>query len=101
MSGRGRLFLAAVARRDRISVRAGLGMAEERADPLVELGTDDVLEFAGLIVRFGIFDGERVFEQSLREPMTPHDVARSARARVGQLDVAVERLYQLQLHHAA
>jgi NADH/NAD ratio-sensing transcriptional regulator Rex len=29
-------------------------MAQECADALVEFGTDDVLEFAGMRVRFGI-----------------------------------------------
>jgi hypothetical protein len=67
-------------------------MAEERAYTLVELGADDVFEFAGLIVGFGIFDGERVFEQALGQAMAAHHVARAARACVGQLDMAVERL---------
>jgi hypothetical protein len=48
----GLLFLAAVARRNRIPVRASFWMAEECADALIELGADDVLEFAGLIVSF-------------------------------------------------
>ena len=76
-------------------------MAEERADALVEFGADDVLEFAGLIVGFGIFDGECVLEQSFGQAVAAHDVAGSARARVGQLDVAVEGLHQLQFDHAA
>ena len=65
MSGRSRLFLAALARRNRIPMRTSFWMAKEGADALIQLRTDDVLEFAGLTVRFGIFDGERVFEQSL------------------------------------
>ena len=73
-------------------MRAGFGMAEECADTLVELGADDVFEFAGLIVGFGIFDGERVFEKALGQAMAAHNVARASRACVGQFDVAVERL---------
>jgi len=76
-------------------------MAEESADALVELGTDDVFEFAGLVVGFGIFDGECVFEKALGEPMAADDVAGAAGAGVGEFDVAVERLDELRFHHAA
>ena len=62
---------------------ASLGMAEERADALIQFRADDVLEFARLVVRFGIFDGEGVFEQTFREAMPPHYIARAARACVG------------------
>jgi len=58
----GFLFLAALAWRDRISVRARFGVAKEGADALIELGADDVFEFAGLVVGFGIVDGKCVFE---------------------------------------
>jgi hypothetical protein len=40
-------------------------MAEERADALVELRADDVLELAGLVMHFGFVDRERVFEEAL------------------------------------
>ena len=60
-------------------------MAQERADALVELGADDVLELAGLIVGFGVVDGEGVFEEALGETMAADDVAGAARACVGQL----------------
>ena len=50
-------------------------MAEERADALVQFRADDVFEFAGLRVRFGIVNREGVLEEALREPMAPdHDL---------------------------
>ena len=76
-------------------------MAEERADALIELGADDVFEFAGLIVGFGVFDGESVFEEALGETMTADDVAGAAGACVGEFDVTVKRLDELRFDHAA
>jgi hypothetical protein len=60
-----RFTVAAVARRNGISMWTGLRVPKERADALVELGTDDMFEFASLRVRFGILDGESVFEETL------------------------------------
>src|SRR5580704_11891053 len=86
-----RLFLAAFAGRDRISVRASFRVAEECADALIEFGADDVLEFAGLVVGLGVLDGEGVFEQPLSQAMAPDNVARTPRPGVGQLNMTIER----------
>src|SRR5260370_5612493 len=93
--------IAAIARRNGIAVRTSFRVAEEAANALVELGTDDVLEFAGLVARFGVVDRERVFEQTLRETMTAHNVARAAAAHSGQFDVGVTQIDQMQIRHAA
>jgi hypothetical protein len=52
-------------------------MAEECADALVEFGTDDVLEFAGVRVGFGIGDRECVGQKPLRKAPTTDDIART------------------------
>src|SRR5260370_17376873 len=93
--------IAAVPRRNGIAVRTSLRVAEETANALVELGTDDVLEFAGLVARFGVVDRERVFEQTLRETMTADHVARAAAAHRRQFDFAVTQIDQMQIRHAA
>lgn len=69
-------------------MRAGFWVAEERADALVEFGRDDVLEAAGLLMRFGVFDSERVSEKSFGEAMAANHVARAARAGFGQMHFA-------------
>ena len=53
--------IAAIARRNGIAVGAGCGMAQEAADALVEFGTDNVLEFASLRMRFVIVNAKCVF----------------------------------------
>jgi hypothetical protein len=58
-------------------------MAEEAADALVEFRADDVLEFAGLGVRFVVVNAKRVFEQTLGQAMAPHHVARAALPAIG------------------
>jgi hypothetical protein len=58
-------------------------MAQEAADTLVQFGTDDVLEFAGLRVRFVIVNAKCVFEQAFRQSMAPHDVSRAALSAIG------------------
>src|SRR5713226_691676 len=93
--------IAAIARWNGIAVRTSFRVAEETANALVQLGTDDVLEFAGLVARFGIVDRERVFEQALRETMTADHVARAAAAHSGQFDFAVTQIDQMQIRHAA
>jgi hypothetical protein len=55
-------------------------MAEEGADALVELRRDDVLEATGLLMSFGVFDGERVGEEAFSEAVAAHGITRSARA---------------------
>ena len=71
--------------RNRVAVRAGFGMAQERADALVQLGADDVFELAGLVVGLGVIDGESVFEEALGQAVAADDVARAAGAGVGEL----------------
>ena len=60
-----RFAVAAGAWGDGVAVGTGFWMAEEAADALIEIGADDVLEFAGLRVSFGIINSEGVFEQAL------------------------------------
>src|SRR5262249_41100485 len=84
-----RLFLFATgAGRDGIAVRAGLGMAEEGADALVEFGRDDVFGATGLLMGFGVCNGECIREQSLGQTVATNDVARAASARFGKADFA-------------
>jgi hypothetical protein len=54
--------VAAIARRDRVAMWTRFRMAEKAADALVELGTDDVLELAGLVASLGVFDREGILE---------------------------------------
>jgi hypothetical protein len=56
-------------------VWAGLGVAQKRANPLVELGADDVFELTGLIVSFRVIDRESVFEQTFGEAVAADHVA--------------------------
>ena len=56
------LAVAAVARGDRIAMRARLWMPEKTTDALIQLRADDVLELARLVVQFGVFDGERILK---------------------------------------
>ena len=74
---------------DGVAVGAGFWMAQERADTLVQLGTDDVFEFAGLVVGFGVVDREGVFEEALGQAVAADDIAGTASTCVGELDVAV------------
>src|SRR2546428_13318164 len=69
---------AAIARRNRIAVRARFRMPQKCADALVELRADDVLKLAGLVVGFGIFNREGVPEESLGEAVAADDVAGAA-----------------------
>jgi hypothetical protein len=70
-----RLAIATIARRDGIPVRAGLRVSKKSTDALVEFGTDDVFEFAGLRMSFGIVDGKSVFEKALGQAMTADHVS--------------------------
>jgi hypothetical protein len=56
-------------------------MTEKRADTLIEIRGDDVLEAARLQVGFGVLDGEGVGEQTLGQAMTPHHIAYGRRLR--------------------
>jgi hypothetical protein len=64
-------------------------MAEKAADALVEFRADDVLELAGLVVYFGIFDGKRILEKTLGEPVAADYAAGSAAAAWRQLHFAI------------
>lgn len=52
-------------------------MTEESTDALVKFGADNVLEFAGLVVGFGVVNRECVFEQALGQPVAAHDITRA------------------------
>src|SRR5262245_25040053 len=75
-------------------------MAEEGTDALVELGADDVFELAGLIVGFGIVDGEGVLEEALGEAMAADNVAGAAGAVGSEVDFAIVQLDEAALGHA-
>src|SRR5581483_12013981 len=66
---------AALARRNRAAVRAGLGMSQERADARRRLGRQDVLELARLLLDLGLaLDVQRLGKQALGEPVTADHV---------------------------
>ena len=66
---------------------AGLGMTEEGADTLVEFGRDDVLEAAGLLMGFGVFDGKSIGEEAFSQAVATDNVARAARSRLREADL--------------
>ena len=70
-------------------------MAQEAADALVEFWADDVLEFAGLRMRFVVVNAKRVFEQALSKPMSSHHVARATLSAIGQPDFVVPHTYKM------
>ena len=78
-----------------ITVRTSFWMAEKRADALIELGTDDVFEFASLRVGLGIIDGEGIFEKALCQAMTPHHIASAAITSFGEMHIGVAHLHEL------
>src|SRR5260370_27716852 len=92
---------AAIARRNRIAVRARFRMPQECADALVELRADDVLKLAGLIVGFGIFNREGVPEEALGEAVAADDVAGAAAGAIGELHLAASPLDQAPVSQAA
>src|SRR5579864_3346237 len=96
-----RFRIAAIARRNGIAMRTSFRVAQKAANALVQLGRNDVLEFASLVARFGIFDRKRIFEQPLRKAMTAHHVARPLAARRRQVHFAVAQRDQMQIGHAA
>src|SRR5580658_5339357 len=81
--------VAAIARRNGIAVRTSLGMAEERADTLIEFGANDVFEPAGLGVGFGVVGGKRVFEEAFSQTMPTHDASCALAAYWRKLRLAV------------
>src|SRR5712692_8415146 len=94
------LAVAAVTRRNGISMRAGLGVPEERADTLVQLRADDVFELARLRVRLGFVDGKSVLEEALGQAVTADHVARALAAHGRELYLPVLHLHQAQIRHA-
>jgi hypothetical protein len=84
--------VAAVSGRNGIAVRASFWVPEKSADALIELGADDVFEFAGLGVGLGIIDGEGVFEKTLCQAMTAHHIASAAITSLGEIDGGVAHL---------
>jgi len=76
-------------------------MAEERADALIQLGADDVLELASLGVHFGFVDRKRVLEESLGETMAAHDVACALAPHGRELRFSVSKIHEMQFRHAA
>ena len=70
-------------------MRASLRMAQERADALVQLRADNVLELAGLRVRLVIVDPESILEQPFRKPMSPDHIPRAALPPIGQLNLVL------------
>src|SRR6202008_2514297 len=65
--------VAAIARRNRIPVRAGLRMTEESADTLIEFRADDVFEAASLRMRLGFVDGKSVLKEPLGKAVAAAD----------------------------
>ncbi len=68
---------------------ASFRVAQEGADALVEFGADDVFEFAGLVVGFGVVYGEGVFEEALGQAVAADYVAGAEGAGGRELDVTV------------
>src|ERR1700722_18167557 len=91
---------ATAARRNWIAVRAGLRMTEERADALVELGANDVLEFAGVGVGFGIGNGECIGPRAFCQAPPAHDVARAIFAVSRERDLAPPQFEEFQIREA-
>jgi hypothetical protein len=80
-------------------VRAGFGVAKKSADALVEFLADDVFEFAGLRVRFGVVDGKRVLEEALGQAVTADYVASALAAHGRELDLSILHLHQAKIGH--
>jgi hypothetical protein len=75
-------------------------MTKEGTDALIQLWADDVLEFAGLVVGFGIVDRESVFEQPLGQAVTADHIASAPVAVVRQAHFAIVQLHQPAVGHA-
>src|SRR5580698_2477886 len=69
-------------------------MVEECADALVELGRNDVFEFAGLSIYFGIGHGKCVCKQTFGQPAPPDDVAGAHGAAIGNCRVAAAEFHK-------
>ena len=80
-------------------MRASLGMAEERADALIELRANDVFEPTGLRVRLGVVYGESIFEEAFSQPMPAHHAPRALAAHRCKLRFAVLQFDQMPFAH--
>jgi hypothetical protein len=89
------ISVAAISRRDGITVRAGFWVAQKSADALIEFGADDVFEFAGLGVSLGIVDGESIFEKALCQAVATHYIASAPVAGFRETHGAVANLDKL------
>ena len=76
-------------------------MAEKRADALIQLRADDVLEPACLRVSLGVVDGESIFEEAFSQPMSAHNAPRALAAHRRELRLAVLHFDQVPLAHPA
>ena len=70
-------------------MRASLRMAKEGANSLIKFRADDVLELAGLGVRFGVGNRESVLEEALRKTMAADNIAGPAASYGRKLRFAV------------
>src|SRR5437899_7233761 len=75
-------------------------MPEKRANARVKLGADDVFEPACLSARFGFVDGKSVFEQTFRQAMAAHYVARPLAPRGSKLRLPIVQRNQIEIRHA-
>ena len=82
------LPVAANARGDRGTVRAGLWVLEEDADLFCDLGTQSVLDSAGMLVHHVVVDSEGVMKQPLRQPVATDDFLCARLAAAGQKEFA-------------
>jgi hypothetical protein len=76
-------------------------MAEERADALIELWADDVLELARLRMHFGFIDGEGVLEEALRKAMAADNISRALGSHRSELRFPILKVDKMQVCHAA
>ena len=68
-------------------------MAEEGADALVQLGTNDVFKFASLIVGLRVVDGKRILEEAFRQAVAPNDAARAPTTGGREAHFAISQLH--------
>ncbi len=75
---------------DRVAVRAGGGLAEHPVEGLFDLGGDDVLPLARLLVGVGPREAEHVGEEALGEAVAAHDGGGELEAVLGEADGLVD-----------
>lgn len=76
-------------------------MIQKRADPVIKLRADDVLELAGVRVRFGIGHGKCVREKPLGQPVAANHIARALLSALREMNLPGAQLDELQVRHAA